>query len=170
MIKTFNKQSAFIKTSFGTLQIVASLNGINSIKKIDNKKRIYSSLKSSSYHKIMQKTIEHLHEYFLGTRKEFNIPIVLKTTQFYEKALLAVLEIPFGEIRTYKSIAKISGNEKGSRAVGTANSKNPIPIIIPCHRVIPSNGSIGNYRYGRKAKKDLLEHEGHSFNGDLFFN
>ena len=71
---------------------------------------------------------------------------------------------------TYKDIAKVSGNINATRAVGTANSSNPLPIIIPCHRVIASSGYIGGYAYGLKMKKKLLKLEGHSLNEPLAFN
>ena len=91
-------------------------------------------------------------------------------TKFQIKVWRYLMKIPRGSVKTYSQVAKGIGEPFAVRAVANAIGKNPNPPIIPCHRVIPSNGSIGNYRYGRKAKKDLLEHEGHSFNGDLFFN
>ncbi|MDC0384025.1 MGMT family protein [Candidatus Marinimicrobia bacterium] len=89
---------------------------------------------------------------------------------FYRKVLSEVSKIPFGSVLTYKDVAKMSGNIKAFRAVGTANSSNPLPIIIPCHRVISSNGSIGGYAYGLEMKKKLLKLEQHSLNVSLALN
>ena len=103
---------------------------------------------------------KQMHEYFHLSRKKFSLNVDLQLTSFYQKALLKVLEIPYGKTSSYKSIAIKSGNANASRAVGNANANNPLPIIIPCHRVIANNGSIGGYGGGLKTKRFLLELEG----------
>jgi len=109
--------------------------------------------------KLINKTINQINEYLNGERKKFTIPINLITTPFRKKALEAVYNIPYGETASYGDIAKKINNEKASRAVGGANNKNPIPIIIPCHRVIGSNGKLVGYAGGLNIKEFLLDLE-----------
>ena len=101
-----------------------------------------------------------LEEYFRGERMEFTVPIAPVGTEFQLKVWKALTEIPYGETRSYGDIAKTIGNPKASRAVGGANHVNPIPIIIPCHRVVAADGSLGGYAYGSEPKVILLELEG----------
>lgn len=100
-----------------------------------------------------------LAEYFNKERKEFTIPIKLKGTDFQKKVWNSLLKIPFGETRSYKDIAIDIGNPKASRAVGMANNRNPLPIIVPCHRVIGSNKKLVGYGGGLDKKIFLLELE-----------
>jgi methylated-DNA-[protein]-cysteine S-methyltransferase len=100
-----------------------------------------------------------ISEYLMGKRKTFSIELAPKGTEFQTKVWKALLSIPYGETRSYKEIAAATGNEKACRAVGMANNKNPIPIIIPCHRVIGSNGSMVGYAGGLETKKFLLNLE-----------
>lgn len=102
---------------------------------------------------------KQLSEYFDGGRKLFDFPFRLEGTEFQKKVWNALLEIPYGEIRTYKEIAVAIGNPNGSRAVGMANNKNPIHIVVPCHRVIGSNGKLVGYAGGLDMKRKLLEME-----------
>lgn len=103
--------------------------------------------------------IQQLEEYFAGHRFDFNLPIVLKGTVFQRKVWTALQNISYGETRSYKEIAQSMGAAKAVRAVGNANNKNPIPIIIPCHRVIGSNGSLVGYGGGVDKKEILLDIE-----------
>lgn len=107
---------------------------------------------------------KQLEEYFLGKRKEFNLPIKLEGTEFQQKVWRELCKIEYGKISTYKKIAKKIGNEKTVRAVGTAIGKNPIAVIVPCHRVIGSNGSMTGYAYGIAKKEKLLKLEAKSRN------
>lgn len=100
-----------------------------------------------------------LDEYFQGNRSSFSTPLLMDGTEFQKKVWKALREIPYGETRTYKDIAKAVGNEKASRAVGMANNKNPIHIVIPCHRVIGSNGKLVGYAGGLDMKSGLLDIE-----------
>ena len=100
-----------------------------------------------------------LKEYLEGKRKEFDIEINPKGTDFQKMVWKELLKIPYGETRSYKDIAARVNNPKGSRAVGMANNKNPIPIIIPCHRVIGSNGNLTGYAGGVNIKEKLLRIE-----------
>jgi methylated-DNA-[protein]-cysteine S-methyltransferase len=103
-----------------------------------------------------------LEEYFEGGRDHFEVPIdwALTPPGFRNRALHAVARIPYGKTKTYAEIAKSAGNERAFRAAGTACGRNPIPLIVPCHRVVQSGGGIGNYGGGPEMKKALLGLEG----------
>jgi methylated-DNA-[protein]-cysteine S-methyltransferase len=103
---------------------------------------------------------KQLKDYFSGALKEFHLPVqVLSGTDFEKKVWLSLKEVPYGETRTYKWLAERVGSPKGSRAVGQALSRNPIPIVLPCHRVIESDGSLGGYSGGVGIKRRLLDME-----------
>ena len=112
-----------------------------------------------SYKPIMHNVIEQLNQYFMGIRKKFDISLKLEMPPFYKKVLKEVSEIPYGQTFSYKNIAMKLNNPRAYRAVANANAANPIPIIIPCHRVIQSNGSLGNYGGGRQLKQILVQIE-----------
>ncbi len=109
--------------------------------------------------KLSELASEQLREYFDGKRKVFDLPLEAQGTEFQKKAWAALLEIPYGETRSYKDIAERVGSPKGFRAVGGANHNNPISIIIPCHRVIAADGGLGGYGGGLETKTLLLELE-----------
>jgi len=100
-----------------------------------------------------------LNEYFCGKRTHFDLPLLPNGTDFQLKVWDALCRIPYGETRSYRDIAEFIGNPKASRAVGGANNKNPIMIIIPCHRVIGSDGSLTGYAGGLDVKEKLLQLE-----------
>ena len=104
--------------------------------------------------------VNQLKEYFSGLRKEFDIKLDLSIPPFYQKVLNIVNKIPYGKYLSYQEVATKAGNSKASRAAGSANARNPIPIIIPCHRVLASGGKLGGYGGGIKIKKYLLKLEG----------
>lgn len=106
-----------------------------------------------------------LEEYFMGKRRHFDLPIGPKGTDFQRKVWDALQKIPFGQTISYGDIAKKIGCDKGARAVGMANNKNPIPIFIPCHRVIGADGKLVGYAGGIETKIRLLEIEGIKING-----
>jgi len=101
-----------------------------------------------------------LREYFAGKRKAFEVKLDLHGTEFQKKCWHALLRIPYGQTRTYAEIAKAVGNPRGFRAVGMANHDNPVPIVVPCHRVLASDGTLGGYGGGLDVKRKLLELEG----------
>ena len=109
--------------------------------------------------KIIRQTIKQLDEYFRGKRKKFELPLNPKGTEFQKKVWLQLMKIPYGKTATYKDIATLIGNSNASRAVGNANNKNPIAIIIPCHRVIGSNNKLTGYAGGLDKKEKLLNLE-----------
>jgi len=108
---------------------------------------------------ILETCISQLDEYFSHKRKTFSVPINAVGTEFQKKVWNQLEKIPFGTTVSYKYIATQIGNPKASRAVGLANNKNPISIIIPCHRVVASNGSLAGFGGGIWRKKWLLNHE-----------
>ena len=108
---------------------------------------------------LIKNTKQQLDEYFAGKRKKFNIPIKLDGTDFQINVWKELLKIPYGETCSYLDIAKCIGNPKASRAVGMANNKNKIIIIVPCHRVIGSNKKLVGYACGLDVKEKLLELE-----------
>ena len=102
-------------------------------------------------------------EYLKGERKEFDIPFRMKGTKFQKQVWTALCEIPYGETRSYKQIAEAIGNPKAVRAVGMANNRNPLLVMVPCHRVIGSNGQLVGYAGGLDKKEFLLRLENPNF-------
>ena len=105
------------------------------------------------------KVFLQIQEYLQGTRKSFDVNYKLSGTEFQLSVWRELLKIPYGETRTYKEIAHAIGNDRATRAVGMANNRNPLHIIIPCHRVIGANGSLTGYAGGISMKEKLLELE-----------
>lgn len=118
---------------------------------------------SSDFERTETKTIvlaaEQLAEYFAGKRSTFQLPLNPRGTDFQKKVWNALTHIPFGETKSYKQIAQDVGNDKAARAVGLANNKNPLMIVVPCHRVIGSNGNLVGYAGGLAMKEVLLNIE-----------
>ena len=108
----------------------------------------------------LEMTLRQLEEYFAGTRRSFDVPLSLKGTEFQKNVWHALMSISYGKTVSYQDIAAMIGNEKASRAIGNANHHNPVVIIVPCHRVIRADGSIGGYGGGIERKKYLLNLEG----------
>jgi methylated-DNA-[protein]-cysteine S-methyltransferase len=108
---------------------------------------------------LLRETVRQLSDYFAGTRKDFSLPISLHGTPFQLADWEALRTIPYGETRSYRQIAEQIGKPKACRAVGMANHHNPVAIIIPCHRVIAADGSLGGYGFGPEVKRFLLELE-----------
>lgn len=101
-----------------------------------------------------------LAEYFAGQRREFTIPLDMRGTEFQLRCWRELLKIPYGQTRSYAELARAVGSPQGFRAVGHANGQNPIAIVVPCHRVIASDGSLGGYGGGLPLKEELLRLEG----------
>ena len=110
--------------------------------------------------KAMRGYVSELEEYFAGHRRFFTFPIDVRGTEFQVACWRALLAIPYGETRTYADIARAVGRPQGFRAVGMANNRNPIAIVVPCHRVIASDGTLCGYGGGLDIKRKLLELEG----------
>ena len=108
---------------------------------------------------IIKEAHRQITEYLKGERKVFDLPIRLRGTDFQQQVWTALLDIPYGETRSYKQIAEAIGNPKGMRAVGMANNRNPLLIVVPCHRVIGANGCMVGYGEGVEMKEFLLRLE-----------
>ena len=108
---------------------------------------------------VIEKTFRQLEEYFQGRRQAFDVPLRPRGTEFQRQVWAALLDIPYGETWSYKDLAMKIQRRKAFRAVGMANNKNPLPIIIPCHRVIGSDGKLVGYGGGLKVKEKLLDLE-----------
>ncbi len=108
---------------------------------------------------LLDKSTQQLTEYFAGQRREFDVPLDLRGTPFQLQVWRVLNEIAFGQICSYGDVAAKTKSPKAYRAVGLANGANPVPIIVPCHRVIASGGKIGGYGGGLRAKRWLLAHE-----------
>lgn len=108
---------------------------------------------------VLNRAEQELKEYFAGKRKEFDVPLLMVGTVFQKLIWQALLEIPYGEVRSYMDIANRIGNPKGVRAVAQAIGSNPIAILVPCHRVVGSNGSLTGFAGGLNAKYQLLQLE-----------
>ena len=145
----------FYETPVGILRIVQRGDAISSILRTsENPGDEYEENETS----LLSETYRQLQEYFAGTRKEFSLPLAPEGTEFQQKAWKALTEIPYGETISYGEEAQRLGC-KCARAVGQANGRNPIVIVIPCHRVIRGDGSIGGYSGGLDMKEFLLELE-----------
>lgn len=142
------------KSPIGTLYIVEENEKIIEIRYENKKEEV---LEKNT--KILEKAVQELEEYFKGKRKEFDIPLNPKGTEFMKKVWKELQKIPYGKTTSYGKIAEKIGNPKASRAVGMANHNNPIPIIIPCHRVIGKNNKMVGYALGIDKKEYLLNLE-----------
>lgn len=147
------KYQKSIDTKIGTISIIEENQKIIAIQMKEEKEAV---LKETP---LLKETEKQLIEYLEGNRKSFQVPLNPKGTEFMKKVWTALQKIPYGETRTYEEIAKKIGSPKAARAVGMANHVNPIPIIIPCHRVIGKNGKLVGYALGMKKKEFLLELE-----------
>ena len=147
-------KTAFYKTPIGTAKIVGDENGIQSIMVLDD-----TIETSTNVPKCLQVCVAQLQEYFEGTRNHFDLTVNPKGTPFQIKVWKSLLKIGYGETKSYRAQSKAFGDVKAIRAIAAANGKNPIWIIIPCHRVIGSDGSLTGYAAGVWRKKWLLDHE-----------
>ncbi|EXB25637.1 methylated-DNA--[protein]-cysteine S-methyltransferase [Acinetobacter courvalinii] len=125
----------------------------------DHKRVRLAELVEDRQHPMLHKVKQQLEEYFAGQRQQFDLPLDFQGTAFQQQVWQALLNIPYGETRSYKEIAVQLGNEKAVRAVGAANGKNPISIIAPCHRVIGSSGALVGFAGGLDKKQILLSLE-----------
>ena len=151
----------FADTPVGKLKLVASDQGLVAILwENDRPHRVrLSELVENPQHPILIETERQLAEYFAGKRQDFDISLDMRGTPFQKNVWEALLAIPFGETRSYGQLARQLGNPNATRAVGAANGRNPISIIVPCHRVIGSSGSLTGFAGGLDTKSRLLDLE-----------
>lgn len=147
-------QTAYYKTPIGTAKIEGNSNGIVAITVIDEAVET-----SKTTPNCLQDCVQQLEEYFKGNRTVFNLKLKPKGSTFQQKVWEELQKVSFGKTRTYLEQSKELGNVKAIRAVAAANGKNPIWIVIPCHRIIGSDGSLTGYAGGIWRKKWLLNHE-----------
>lgn len=143
----------FYKSPIGLLEIIYENNSIVLLKFAD----VITASDTNTY--FPEKIKTQLDEYFMGKRKSFDIKINPKGTEFQKKVWQELSKIPFGKTESYSDIAKKIGQPNAWRAVGSACNKNPVMIIIPCHRVISKSGNLAGYAYGTELKARLLEFE-----------
>ena len=146
-------QKTYFESPIGRIEISGDEKGISSVEFFEDRK---NDSKNTGH---LKNCLKQLDEYFSGKRKSFSLKLNLKGTEFQKKVWKGLLKIPFGETVSYLDVAKGIGNEKAVRAVGNANNKNNISIIIPCHRVIGSNGKLIGYGGGLWRKKWLIDFE-----------
>jgi methylated-DNA-[protein]-cysteine S-methyltransferase len=149
---------AFFDSPIGPLKLVAENSALISLKFLREIPDIAPQPDA-----FLEQVMRQLDEYFRHKRQKFEIALAPKGTPFQIKVWQALLQIPYGQTASYKDIALAIGRPKAFRAVGLANGRNPIPIIIPCHRVIRTNGELGGFSSGLRIKRWLLKHEGIAF-------
>jgi len=156
-------QTAYIKSPLGTTKITGDENGISSISVLDAEKEITTEIPDA-----LKEAVAELQDYFAGNRNDFTFKLNPKGTEFQQKVWQELLNIPFGKTMSYLELSKKLGDVKAIRAVASANGKNPLWIVVPCHRVIGTDGSLTGYAGGLWRKKWLLEHENPTAQQSLF--
>ncbi len=149
----------FFDSPVGRLRLVATDGQLTAIYLPNHKRAPESVGEEHRGEPVLLETARQLTEYFAGTRTCFELPLGARGSEFQRTVWEALRGIPFGTTRTYGELARVVGNERASRAVGAANGRNPLSIVVPCHRVIGSNGSLTGYAGGEAAKQWLLQHE-----------
>lgn len=155
-------ETAYIKTPLGIAKIVGDEDGISVISVLDE------SEISKTIPAILREAVSQLNDYFDGKRTDFTFKLNPAGTEFQQKVWKGLLEIPFGKTMSYMELSKKLGDVKAIRAVASANGKNPLWIVVPCHRVIGTDGSLTGYAGGLWRKKWLLEHENPTNQQSLF--
>lgn len=147
-------ESVIIKTPLGFTEVKGDVNGISKIHVLDENVELSPIIPNDLIEAVTQ-----LQEYFIGKRTEFTFKLNPKGTEFQKKVWQELLQIPYGKTCSYLELSKKLGDVKAIRAVASANGKNPLWIVVPCHRVIGTDGSLTGYAGGLWRKKWLLEHE-----------
>ena len=155
--------TVFFTTPLGIAKILGDTNGVASITIIDQGEL------SAKIPSVLQQAVTELQEYFEGKRTDFTFKINPEGTPFQQKVWQGLLEIPFGKTMSYLQLAQKLGDVKAIRAVASANGKNPLWIVVPCHRVIGTDGSLTGYAGGLWRKKWLLAHENPSKQQSFLF-
>ena len=147
-------EEAFVDTPLGIAKLEGDALGLSSISVLNSKEGITQIIPE-----VLEDAVYQLNEYFQGKRTDFELTLNPSGTNFQQKVWKGLLEIPFGKTISYLQLSKLLGDAKAVRAVAAANGRNPLWIIVPCHRVIGSDGSLTGYSGGLSRKKWLLEHE-----------
>jgi methylated-DNA-[protein]-cysteine S-methyltransferase len=151
--KADNLKALYLESPVGLIEIQSSEQGVRAVSFVEKR---YFETEENAHNSL---TLNQLREYFDGKRKVFELTFDLEGTPFQQRVWQALLTVPFGKTRSYMDIARALGDPKAIRAVGTANGSNKIAIIIPCHRIIGSDGSLTGYAGGLHRKKWLLDFE-----------
>ena len=157
-----DQTTAYIKTPLGIAKIVGDENGVSEISVLDE------GAVSAEIPDFLQEAVIQLNAYFEKKRNSFDFKLNPRGTEFQQKVWKALLDIPYGKTRTYLEQSKVLGDVKAIRAVASANGKNPLWIVVPCHRVIGTDGSLTGYAGGLWRKKWLLVHENPTTQQSLF--
>lgn len=147
-----------MESPVGKLKLVASAHALLAVlweQERPNRVKL-ATLEFDPQQPILIETERQLREYFAGTRNEFDLPLEPAGSEFQKKVWRALQEIPFGQTRSYMDLAKSVGSAKAVRAVGAANGKNPLSIVVPCHRVVGANGALTGFAGGLEVKAKLL--------------
>lgn len=147
-------ETAYISTPLGTAKLEGDAEGLSAISVLDKEEILTDVIPE-----VLEDAVYQLNEYFEGQRENFNLQLNPQGTPFQQSVWKELLKIPYGKTISYLELSKILGDAKAIRAVAAANGKNPLWIIVPCHRVIGSDGSLTGYAGGLHRKKWLLEHE-----------
>lgn len=156
-------KEAYLNTGVGLLRFEVEENALTTIEFSEGEE-----VDSDPADPLLQECIFQMKAYFKGHLKEFDLPINLKGTEFQKKVWQKLIELPYGSTDSYLNLARNLGDVKAIRAVASANGKNPIPIVVPCHRIIGSDGSLTGYSGGLWRKKYLLEMEAEEKQMKLF--
>ncbi len=155
---THHETAIKMESPLGLLRLVSNGSGLKAIEFPGQHRSVAGQRESSDA--VLGAARRQLREYFSGARREFDLPLAAHGTQFQHSVWQALAEIPYGELRSYSDLARQIGNPRAVRAVGAANGRNPLPIVVPCHRVIGSDGSLTGFAGGLAAKQLLLALEG----------
>ena len=148
---------SYYKSIIGLIEVSAYTHGIFSVTIVDKKE---NNVKSNS---VTEDCVKQLEEYFSGKRREFDVPLTVYGTDFQMDVWNEILSVPYGKTASYKDIAIRINRDKAARAVGNALNKNPILVIMPCHRIVGSSGGVKGFKYGMGIRKKLIELEKISF-------
>ncbi|GAA0374761.1 methylated-DNA--[protein]-cysteine S-methyltransferase [Bowmanella denitrificans] len=146
-------QYQYLHSPIGLVEIAATHSGLCSIKFVETQRF------DTQPTRLLDKAVTQLDEYFQGKRRQFELPLAAPGTEFQQQVWRALQTVDFGQTASYAQIARRIGNPAAVRAVGAANGKNPISILVPCHRIIGSNGTLTGYAGGIERKAWLLQHE-----------
>jgi len=156
-------EEAFIKTPLGVAKVAGDELGLSSISVLNTDEKLTEIVPE-----VLEDAVYQLNEYFDGKRTDFDLLLNPTGTDFQQRVWKSLLEIPYGKTVSYLQLSKTLGDVKAIRAVAAANGKNPLWIVVPCHRVIGSDGSLTGYAGGLSRKKWLLEHESPAKQQSLF--
>lgn len=151
-------ESVFFHSPIGWVRLTATTTALIGLEFVNDV--MFECDQTASEHRILRQALHELREYFTGRRQEFSIPVQTLGTSFQQQVWQGLQTIPFGGVMSYGELADQIGHPRSMRALGNANGRNPIAIIVPCHRVVATGGKLGGYSSGLDKKLWLLAHEG----------